>query len=97
MTDGSKLVMKEDGNWYLTDKNGPVKVENQYTLEMRVPQWNSLSNGGRVTFHHNRTEISMPDGTTVSFDNEGLLGVSRGDKTHTLRKPSPDRPKGPKV
>ncbi len=87
MADGAKLVMKEDGGWYLTDNKGPVRVENQYSLEIRSPQWNALSNGGVVTFYDNRTEIKMPDGCVVNFDGKGLLSVTRGGKTETLRKP----------
>lgn len=84
--DGAKLVLG-DGKWELSDETGPVKVVPQYSLEIRNPQWNSLSNGGVVTFFDNRTEIKMPSGATISFDEKGVLSVTRDGKTETIRKP----------
>ncbi|MBX9694116.1 MAG: hypothetical protein K2Z81_17165, partial [Cyanobacteria bacterium] len=97
MPGGEALTVREDGTWYLRDGNGLVRVENQHTLEIRNPQWNSLSNGGRVTFHPDRTEITMPDGSAVNFSDGNILSVQRGGRSAELHHApaAPSRPAGP--
>src|SRR5262249_10657823 len=85
MPNGEKLVVSENGSWYIRNAAGLVSIIPQTTFEMRFPQWNDLSNGGRVTFHDNQTVITFANGDSVRFNSEGIIAVKRGDQTATLR------------
>jgi len=84
----------KDGLQRWTLKNGDKDVDliPQDDKVMRQPQWYDLTDGGRITYNDDKTEIKFGSGEVVDFDKNGIRSVSRDGIRQTLGESSDNKP-----